>query len=84
MALWEAYLASLPRVSDFGAPLRAQAKGESPQVIGVSHVIHVIEMGPGTLVRTPVPCARVTMTLASKANSLKLLIIIRQIKIITI
>ena len=36
----------------------------------------MIEMDPGTLVRNPIPCARVKMTLASKANSLKLIIIV--------
>ena len=46
MALWEAYLASLPRVSDFGAPLRAHTKGESPRVNDVIDVIHVNEMAP--------------------------------------
>ena len=40
-------------------------------MIPVSEVIDVIEMGPGRLVGTPVPCARVKMALASKANSLK-------------
>ena len=57
-------------------PLRPQAKGESPRV---AHVIDVSEMGPGTLIRTPVPCARVMMTLASRGklpqiNSIHLII----------
>ena len=41
-------------------------------VTEVNHVTEVTEMGPGTLVGTPVPCARVKMTLAGKANSLKI------------
>ena len=55
-------------------PLRPQAKGESPRV---NDVIHVDEMGPGTLVRTPVPCARVMMTLASRGKLPQIMIIIR-------
>ena len=34
----------------------------------VSQVTQVSQMGPGTLVRTPVPCARVMMTLASRGK----------------
>ena len=34
----------------------------------MSQVTQVNQMGPGTLVRTPVPCARVMMTLASRGK----------------
>ena len=65
MALWEAYLAPRSNASDFRAPLRAQVARDYRVV---NTVIPVNEMGPGTLVRTPVPCARVMMTLASRGK----------------
>ena len=37
-------------------------------MIHVDHVNDLDEMGPGALVGTPIPCARVMMTLASRGK----------------
>ena len=47
-------------------------------------VTEVMQMGPGTLVRTPVPCARVMMTLASRGKLPQIIIIIIIIIILSI
>ena len=61
-----------PAISDpLFRPLRAQVDRDYRVVIEVIDVIDVTdmtEMGSGTLVRTPVPCARAMMTLASKGK----------------